>query len=215
MSYRKDSAFRISTEPFTVTAAFSCDACRHLVSATAETRTPEYSDYFDKPERLWTRLSAELPNADWEPKRVVGKMILDIPPHIASPADEAYKCHSIGADRAAILLARSVIEASAKESGVTKGSLAAKIDKLAEEGHVRKLIASAAHEIRHVGNEMAHGDFATADITSIDAQDTLDFMEDFLRELFEIPTRVAKRRAKREGGLEDGAVIDDSLQAIS
>ena len=123
------------------------------------------------------------------------------PKHIADPADEAFKCHSIGADRAAILLARSVIEASAKEKNVKKGNLAEKIDRLAEEGHVRLLISEVAHEIRLLGNDMAHGDFATTEITSMDAQETLDFMEDFLRELFELPTRVAKRRAQRSTGI--------------
>ena len=147
-------------------------------------------------------------------------MILDIPAHIAAPADEAYKCYSIGANRAAILLARSVIEASAKEMGVIKGVLAAKIDKLAEEGHVRSLIADAAHEIRHVGNDMAHGDFAVDDIDSEDSQETLDFMEDFLRELLELPTRVAKRRAKRTQvddaePAEDEAPSGDDTTSIS
>lgn len=203
MTYRDGSAYRVSTEPFMVTAAFTCDQCRHVVSATAETDPPSVGPrYYDDATYIWPGLSVELDHADWEPKRVVGKVILDIPQHIANPADEAYKCHSIGADRAATLLARAVIEASAKEKGISKGTLADKIDKLAEQGHVRQLLADAAHEVRHIGNDMAHGDFAVADITSDDAQDALDFMEDFLRELFELPTRVAKRRAKRTGDNE-------------
>lgn len=205
MTYRVDSAFRVSTDPPVATAAFTCDECRRMLSATVSIKLSDINaSQRDSASVLAPRVLAGLDDADWEPKRVVGKVILDIPQHIAEPADEAYKCESIGAHRASILLARSVIEASAKEKGVTKGNLASKIDELAKQGHVRGLIADAAHEIRHVGNDMAHGDFATTPISQNDAQETLDFMEDFLRELFELPTRVARRRERRTTNGDEG-----------
>ena len=90
-----------------------------------------------------------------------------------------------------------MIEASAKDKGVTSGSLYDKIDKLAEGQHIRAMLADAAHEVRMAGNDMAHGDFATAEITKEDAEELLELMEDFLREMFELPTRVQRRKDKR------------------
>ncbi|MEV4390207.1 hypothetical protein AB0J68_31615, partial [Micromonospora sp. NPDC049580] len=55
--------------------------------------------------------------------RVAGKEFPDVPAHIAETADEAHRCHSIKAYRAGVLLARSVIEATAKEKGITNGGL--------------------------------------------------------------------------------------------
>jgi hypothetical protein len=57
---------------------------------------------------------------------------------VADAAREAYRCRSVGAHRAAVLLARSVVEASAKDRGVTTGGLLAKIDKLFELGLIGK-----------------------------------------------------------------------------
>lgn len=66
-----------------------------------------------------------------------------------------------------------------------------------EGGHVRQLLADAAHEVRDAGNDMAHGDFATAQITEVDSEEILGLMEDFLAEMFALETRVARRKAKR------------------
>lgn len=134
---------------------------------------------------------------EWHPKTVSGRTYPDIPEHIAPAASEAFKCYSIGAYRGAVMLARAVIEASAKDKGVTKGTLFSKIDELVAQGHVRKMMAEAAHEVRMAGNDMAHGDFATEAITEEDADEILGFMEDFLREMFEIPTRVKRRKERR------------------
>lgn len=132
----------------------------------------------------------------WQPSKVGGKSFPDVPAHISSAADEAHRCHSIGAHRAAILLGRSVVEATAKDKGIVKGTLAAKIDELETAGHVRNLIAETAHEIRYLGNDMAHGDFvepATAD----QAEDVLAFMDEVLNEVYQAPARVNARKAAR------------------
>jgi len=83
---------------------------------------------------------------------------LDVPEPIRSTASEAFACASIGAHRAAILLARTTIEATAKAEAITSGSLVAKIDALKAANHIRPDVADAAHEVRLLGNDMAHGD---------------------------------------------------------
>jgi hypothetical protein len=78
-----------------------------------------------------------------------------VPEPIARAAKEAHECARIGARMAAILMARSVVEATAKAKGVADGNLFGKIKALAEQSFIRKSTEDAAHEIRHFGNDIA------------------------------------------------------------
>ena len=71
-----------------------------------------------------------------------------MPKHIGAAASEAHECQSIGAHRAAVMLARAVIEATAKDKGITKGTLFDKIEKMHEHGLVSELVRDQAHEVR-------------------------------------------------------------------
>ena len=55
------------------------------------------------------------------------------------------------------MLARAVIEATAKDQGIAKGTLHDKIEAMATNGLIRTMIKDAAHGVRELGNEMAHG----------------------------------------------------------
>lgn len=137
----------------------------------------------------------------WEPKLLEGKDFEDVPHVIAEAASEAHTCRSAGAFRAAILLARGVVEAVAKDNGVLQGSLAAKIEELATRGLVRQFTREAADEIRHLGNDMAHGDFVEpADPEDCDA--VLAVMDEILDEVYQGPARVSRMKRRRtRGGL--------------
>ena len=132
----------------------------------------------------------------WLPERFSGKSYPDVPDHIASAASEAHTCFSAQAYRGAIILARAVVEATAKDKGAGKGSLAVKIEKLRDDGHVRELIKDTADEIRYMGNDMAHGDFVDP-VTREDAEDVLAFMAEVLDEVYQAPARVNAQRTKR------------------
>ncbi|MEV1070867.1 DUF4145 domain-containing protein [Micromonospora parva] len=130
------------------------------------------------------------------PQHVGGKAFPDVPSHIGEAADEAYRCLSIKAFRAAALLARSAIEATAKEKGITKGGLAAKIEEMYQQQLVREYVKDAADEVRHLGNDMAHGDFVDP-VEPEEAVEALALMDEVLEEVFQSPARVAKARAAR------------------
>lgn len=136
-------------------------------------------------------------NLRWLPQRGVGKDFPDVPEHIGQAADEAYQCRSINALRAAVLLARSVIEATAKEKGITKGLLAAKIQAMVDQELIRKRVREGADEVRHLGKDMAHGDFVEP-VSEEDADLVLELMDEVLQEVFQAPARNAKARANRE-----------------
>ncbi|WP_326556526.1 DUF4145 domain-containing protein [Micromonospora sp. NBC_01796] len=130
------------------------------------------------------------------PEQVGGKQFSDVPDHIAETADEAYRCNSIKAYRAAVLLARSAIEATAKQKGITTGSLVSKIDQMHTNGLIREYVKEGAHEVRHLGNDMAHGDFVDP-VSPEDTDLVLTLMDEVLEEVFQAPERVAKARAAR------------------
>jgi hypothetical protein len=73
------------------------------------------------------------------------------------------------------MLSRSVVEATAKAKGVSVGNLIAKIDELAAQQLIRPIVQEAAHEIRHLGNDMAHGDFVDP-VTREEAEETVGLM---------------------------------------
>jgi hypothetical protein len=130
------------------------------------------------------------------PQHAEGKSFDDVPDHIAQAADEAYRCQSIGACRAAVLLARAVIEATAKDKGIVVGSLLQKIDKMRDADLIREHIKEGAHEVRHLGNDMAHGDFV-APTAAADADLILTLMSEVLDEVFQSPARVQRARSAR------------------
>ncbi|MEV6419979.1 DUF4145 domain-containing protein [Streptomyces sp. NPDC051662] len=67
-----------------------------------------------------------------------------------------------------------MVEASAKEKGVTTGSLIAKINELHNLGLLRGHLKEAAHEVRFGGNEAAHGDLAPVDHETAEVRDNAD-----------------------------------------
>jgi hypothetical protein len=134
---------------------------------------------------------------DWWPKQIGGKEFPDVPRHIAEAADEAYRCYSIVAYRAAALLARSVIEASAKDKGITRGQLVTKIDAMHKAELIRKVVKEGAHEVRLFGNNMAHGDFVEP-VEPEEAEEVLDLMAEVLHDVYQQDARVNRRRAARE-----------------
>lgn len=131
------------------------------------------------------------------PQEIFTKTIKDVPAHIAGAAEEAHLDLAHGAYRSAGAMARAVVEATAKEMGVTSGSLRSKIDELRKRDLLRAAIAEAAHEVRHLGNEMAHGDFVTP-VSAEEAAEALALMDEVLDEVFQSPARVKRVREARE-----------------
>ncbi|MFE7028935.1 DUF4145 domain-containing protein [Streptomyces sp. NPDC057621] len=152
----------------------------------------------------------------WFPPAKSNRTFPDVPAAIESLAVEAHDCLAIRADRAAVALARSVVEASAKEKGVSRGSLIAKIDELHRLGLLRGYIAEAAHEVRFGGNEVAHGDLTPIDHEA--AEEILTLMDEVLNDLFQSPARVARARRRRversQAGSESNATASEGRPGI-
>lgn len=193
----------MTQKPFrwTVRACFRCDGCGALQIAVASGMSTHEDPL------AWLLRNKR---AEWLPKPVPdvpARAFPDVPPEIAAAAIEAYRCRDIAdANRAAILLARSVIEATAKDKGIANGSLEQKIERLCEQRLIRPDVREGADEVRHLGNDMAHGDFGQA-VRSEDADLMLALMNDVLVDVYQSPARVAQARVNREARQRAAAAI--------
>lgn len=170
--------------------AYLCDNCNVMSIATS---VNAYA-HMIPPDMNYLLESAQ--EINWLPVKALGKAFPDVPEQVAAAANEAHECLSIGANRAAVMLARSVIEATAKEKGIEKGLLYNKIEALEEAGHIRPHVKDGAHEVRHLGNDMAHGDFVEA-VDIADADLVLALMDEVLSEVFQSPAKVQAAQAAR------------------
>ena len=174
-------------------AAATCDNCGHASLALAHSYSTSGGDY----KAYFNNTQDEA--FEWFPIIGAAPHFPDVPDHIARAAREAHSSFSINANMAAILMARTVVEATAKEKGISKGNPLNKIDDLASKSIIRNDTKDAAHEIRHLGNDMAHGDIA--DLPDIeDVADVLALMDEVLNEVFQGPAKTARLRDRRASG---------------
>jgi hypothetical protein len=134
----------------------------------------------------------------WYPQQPLQASYPDfVPREIASVASEAHGCLSVGHFRAAVALARAVVEAAAKAKGITGGPLVKKIDDLHAQGLIYEHVKDAAHEVRHGGNEIAHGDLVHEAISAEEAAAIVELMDMLLDGVFIAPGKTAAQRASR------------------
>lgn len=195
MTPEKDSSTtytkRGRSDEFTVLAVYRCDNCQQISLALVV--SPH------SPHRVGAHQfieGHEAASVSWLPTAGTPRSFDDVPQHLASAASEAHECNSIGAYRAAIALTRSVLEATAKDQGYTSGNLVSKIDQMHSAGIIRTHIKEVAHEIRHLGNDMAHGDFVDP-VSAEESEMALVLMGEVLSEVYQSPARVARVRAVR------------------
>ena len=175
-----------------VAGILTCDECEAVNFARAWLIQGELS-HFNMTADVWFQSFAKL---DWFPLTGDRPAFPDVPEHISQVASEAYATRSIDAFRASIILARAVIEATAKEKGITKSGIFAKIEQMQRQGLIRQHIADGANEVRHLGNDLAHGDFGES-TSQEDTDLVLALMSEVLLEVFQSPARVEHARATR------------------
>lgn len=114
-----------------------------------------------------------------------------VPPPVAADAREAHACFSIKSWRASVAMARRSLQAAAIEQGAPDKKLVAQVDWLEEQRLIPPLMKDVAHRIRLEGNVGAHPDKdGLQDIDEARAREVLDFLDDFIRYVYEIPSRL-------------------------
>ncbi|MFJ4917173.1 MULTISPECIES: DUF4145 domain-containing protein [unclassified Streptomyces] len=188
-----------------VQAVFECDGCNRLSLGTG-----------NRVADLGGTARLVISPSDWLPLQVAKQGFADVPETIADMATEAHQCLGINANRAAVALARAVVEATAKERGILRGTLEKKIDKLFDERLIREYVRDAAHEVRFGGNEVAHGDLLAEPMDDGRAREILGLMDEILEEVFQSPARVGRlklQRLEREQRLKSGATTPSTVTA--
>lgn len=116
-----------------------------------------------------------------------------VPPAIASAFGEALLTHSANCPRACAVMARRTLEAITDDKGETAGTLAKRLDALAQAGLLHPTLTDWAKEIRLIGNAGAHFD-PIADVSREDAAQLVKFTGELLRFLYILPSELATRR---------------------
>jgi rubredoxin len=163
-------------------AAYQCQVCGGMSIGLAP-----HQNNGSAPNTQFDQLSGD--QFAWKPSPNETRTYANVPVHIAEAATEAYESHAGKHYRAAILLSRAVIEATAKENNITTGNLKAKIDELANQALIRPHIKEVAHEIRLFGNDMAHGDFVVA-VAPEESELVIELMGEILNEVFQAPAKL-------------------------
>lgn len=122
----------------------------------------------------------------------------DVPTDLAAVAIEASRCLSAQAPRAAVAMARAVVEAVAKDKHAQGGNLMRKIDASAQGGHISEAMKEAAHEIRFAGNAAVHVDPVAEAVSQEEAEEIVELMSAILNRVSEEPAQIARVRARRE-----------------
>jgi len=115
----------------------------------------------------------------------------NLPADVAQDGRDAHRCFAIGAWRASAAMARRAIQGACIDKGAPDEKLVAQIDWLEEQRLIPPLMRDVAHKIRLGGNAGAHPDKdGLKDVTEDDSRRLLQFLEDFVRYVYEIPGRL-------------------------
>lgn len=178
--------------------AATCNNC-HNVNIAVVTH-PEANINYTNPQPDLVRILEKLAdNLTWYPVSVDSPDYPDVPAHVAECAKQAHQAAGIGAYIASILMARTTIEATAKAKDIKTGDLVKKIEAMSDQGLIRPTLKDAAHAIRYVGNDMAHGDVEDAPDKQ-DAEDILTLMDLVLVEVFQATALTEQILARRRPG---------------
>lgn len=190
--------------PIEITA--TCDGCHRFNTALGASRYAQRT--FTEGTILNSSQAVEEGEAmtveSWSPPPMRPVDTAFIPEGVAGYFKEAHDAFSIAAYRAVLLLVRSVIEATAKDRGITSGNLVQKINKLDGEGHIRHGTRDMAHALRILGNDAAHGDIDETP-TQEDADDALTIARFVLDDVYVADARradIMQRRAKEPSSEE-------------
>lgn len=190
---RSESAYEYPIE-----VAGTCDACYRFNTAVGWTanrrRTLEPGKVLVSTDAVSEGEAMTIESWSPPPMRPVDTGF--IPDGVAGYFKEAHDAFSISAYRGVLLLVRSVIEATAKDHEISSGTLVQKINRLYDEGHIRKGTKDMAHALRILGNDMAHGDIDDVP-TQEDANDALTIARFVLDDVYVADARRADMLERR------------------
>jgi Domain of unknown function (DUF4145) len=110
---------------------------------------------------------------------------------------EAWSCYYGGDYRAAIIMGRAAIQRAVRLLEAEGAGLKAEINDLAQRRKITEALRDAAHEVRISGDDAAHPEDLEL-VSSDEAKESLEFMDDFLAHAIAMPTRADARKQARK-----------------
>ncbi len=117
----------------------------------------------------------------------------EIPKPIREALEDSRKAHSVGAEIAALLAARTALIRMQREQEVTS------LKGLVEAGKLTNVLYRQADEVRQWANIQGHDDMPPGAIEAADVEELLEYLEVVLRTLYLDPIRLKKRQERRDG----------------
>jgi hypothetical protein len=122
----------------------------------------------------------------------------DVPRPLRREFDEAYKCFSVKAYGATVVMVRRILEGVCQENNVQQRTLIKGLEELENKGLIDGTISTWATALRVLGNEGAH--YTGRQVPRDDAEDALAFSEALLDHVYVLRKRFTEfenRRAKK------------------
>ncbi len=174
---------------------YSCVACGFPNIAEVIAPSEGLVDGYDPDENIVRWLHVE----------PLGKDFPDAPEEVRDLANEVHKCIEIGANRAAVVLARTTLQniVDMQDKEHTNEELYERLRALAESGTLKKRTADAANVIRLSGNSAVHDGLVPVDRKY--AEIVVKILDSVIEDLYTYPSLVdealsyaeqAKRRQK-------------------
>jgi len=119
-----------------------------------------------------------------------------LPEMIARDRQEAWSCFYGGDYRASVIMGRAAIQRAVRSLEAEGDGLNAELHDLRSKGRITQDLMEYAHEVRIAGNDAAHPD-VLGEVNLHEAEESLIFMDEFLRHVIAMPQRRAEREATR------------------
>lgn len=97
---------------------------------------------------------------------------------------------------AAVVMARSALQATMRDKGATGRDLYSEIEDLATKGIITNVIKDWAHEVRKLATPSAHPQPDDDEVSLEDAQDIVRFLDSLLENVYDIPSDIEKYRKR-------------------
>jgi HEPN domain-containing protein len=116
---------------------------------------------------------------------------------------QAHNALNSGDYDSAAIMTRSALQAVTRQQKAKKGTLKSEIEDLASKGILPPVITDWSHEVRELGNPVAHPDIPDDEeedrpTEPQDAEDIVEFMDYLLRYVYDIPAQIVEYRARHK-----------------
>lgn len=162
-----------------------CQSCTQTILLTVKTRRVGVGMAWDYKEH--------------HPTNVADKQVSDlIPAPIRDDFKEALRCQGVLSYKATVVMCRRSLQTSCQDLKAEGGNLIAQIEDLAKKGKITNSLQDLAHQVRKIGNVGAHPDKdGLEDVNVADAEDIVEFMNQFFEHVYIMPARMEALRKRR------------------